>query len=226
MTGGPAGSKELLNSSGRKFSFRKLFLAGLVLLLLVVLAVGFRSQILTGLADFLIVNDPLQKAQLIFVLNGDYNSRPFLAARLYQEGLAPQIAIARAQSTPAENLGLACNETDISVSVMEALGVPADQIEVLPFPGGVTSTFDEASVLRGYVDSHPLGRIILVTSAFHTRRAKWIIDKELAGLPVRLEVAAAPYIEFDQTNWWKNEDGLVTLNNEYIKLVYYLIKYQ
>lgn len=201
-------------------------MAGWVLLLLIALAVGFRSQILTGLADFLIVNDPLQRADLIFVLNGDYNTRPLLAARLYQKGLAPQIAIARSQSTPTEDLGLTRNETDISVSVMETLGVPADRITVLPFPGGVTSTFDEAKVLRGYLDAHPLRRILLVTSAFHTRRARWIIDKELAPLPVSLEVAAAPYIGFDQTNWWKSEDGLVTLNNEYIKLVYYLVKYR
>jgi uncharacterized SAM-binding protein YcdF (DUF218 family) len=217
--------KEPFQTSRRNLPIRKRIVAGLVLLLVIVLAAGFRSQILTGLADFLIVDDPLQKAQLIFVLNGDYNSRPFLAAQLYQEGLSPQIAIARAQSTPAEGLGLTRNETDISVSIMEALGVPADRILVLPFPGGVTSTFDEARVLRGYLDTHPLQRVLLVTSAFHTRRARWIIDKELSPLPVSLEVASAPYIGFDQTNWWKSEDGLVTLNNEYIKLVYYLIKY-
>jgi len=218
--------KESITSSGRKARVPRLLVAGFALLLLIILAVGLRSQILTGLADFLVVNDPLQRADLIFVLNGDYNTRPFLAAKLYQQGLAPQIAIARSQSTPAEGLGLTRNETDISVSVMEALGVPAGQIEILPFPGGVTSTFDEAKVLKGYVDAHPIRRIILVTSAFHTRRARWIIDQELSPGPVSLEVAAAPYTGFDQTNWWKSEDGLVTLNNEYIKLIYYLVKYR
>jgi uncharacterized SAM-binding protein YcdF (DUF218 family) len=65
----------------------------------------------------------------------------------------------------------------------------------------------------------------LVTSAFHTRRAKWIFDRELAGTPVKLEMVAVPYAGFDQTDWWKNETGLITLNNEYIKLAYYFVKY-
>jgi hypothetical protein len=48
----------------------------------------------------------------------------------------------------------------------------------------------------------------------------------LAGLPVTLEMVAVPYAGFDQTNWWKNETGLITLNNEYIKWFYYLFKYR
>ena len=104
--------------------------------------------------------------------------------------------------------------------------MPAEKIIVLPFPGGVTSTFDEASAVRQYVAAHQTYRIILVTSAFHTRRARWIFEKVLAGLPVRLEMVAVPYAGFDQTNWWKNETGLITLNNEYIKWFYYLFKYR
>ena len=135
------------------------------------------------------------------------------------------IVIARSESTPTVDLGLVPNDTDISVAVMEKLGVPADKIIVLPFPGGVTSTFDEASAVRQYVEAHQTHRIILVTSAFHTRRARWTFEKVLAGLPVSLEMVAVPYAGFDQTNWWKNETGLITLNNEYIKWFYYLFKY-
>jgi uncharacterized SAM-binding protein YcdF (DUF218 family) len=90
----------------------------------------------------------------------------------------------------------------------------------------VTSTFDEAATVRQYVQVHQTHRIILVTSAFHTRRARWTFEKVLAGLPVTLEMVAVPYAGFDQTNWWKNEAGLITLNNEYIKWFYYLFKYR
>jgi uncharacterized SAM-binding protein YcdF (DUF218 family) len=136
------------------------------------------------------------------------------------------ILIARSESTPTVDLGLLPNDTDISVAVMEKLGVPADKIIILPFSGGVTSTFDEASAVRQYVAAHQTRRIILVTSAFHTRRARWTFEKVLAGLPVTLEMVAVPYAGFDQTNWWKNETGLITLYNEYIKLFYYLFKYR
>jgi uncharacterized SAM-binding protein YcdF (DUF218 family) len=186
-----------------------------------------RAPLLTGLAQALIVDSqPLEPADLIFVLNGDYNTRPFRAAELYRQGLAPLILIARSEETPTTELGLVPNETDIAVRVMEQEGVPPERILVLPVAGGVTSTFDEAVALRHYLEVGGQGRVLLVTSAFHSRRALWIFRRELAGLPVRLEMAAVPYLHFDQTNWWRNENGLITLNNEYIKLFYYFVTYR
>ena len=204
---------------------RNILIAGAILLLLAISAYAFRTSILTGVANYLIVSDKLQSADILFLLNGDYNTRPFYASDLYKQGLAPTIVIARSENTPAVDLGLVRNDTDIAVGVMEKLGVPAGKIIVLPIPGGVTSTFDEAGALKQYLDANGVHSIILITSAFHTRRAKWIFDRELAGLPVRLEMAAAPYHGFDATNWWRSEDGLITLNNEYIKLIFYFFKY-
>jgi uncharacterized SAM-binding protein YcdF (DUF218 family) len=209
-----------------KHTLRNLLAAGAVVLLLAILAFAFRSQILTGVADYLIVNDKLQPADVIVLLNSEVNTRPFRASELYKQGLAPLVLIARSESTPTVDLGLVPNDTDISVGVMEKLGVPAGKIIILPFPGGVTSTFDEASAVRQYVTAHQIRRIILVTSAFHTRRARWTFEKVLAGLPVTLEMVAVPYAGFNQTNWWKNETGLITLNNEYIKWFFYLFKYR
>ena len=209
-----------------KHTLRTVLATGAVFFLLVVLAFAFRSPILTGIADYLIVSDKLQPADVIVLLNSEVNTRPFRASALYQQGLAPVIVIARSESTPTVDLGLVPNDTDVSVAVMEKLGVPADKIVILPFPGGVTSTFDEATAIRQYVIAHQTHRIILVASAFQSQRARWIFEKVLAGLPVTLEMAAVPYAGFDQTNWWKNETGLITLNNEYIKWFYYLFKYR
>ena len=201
-------------------------MAGGLFLLFVILALAFRSPILTGVADYLVINDNLQPADIIFLLNSEVNTRPFRAAELYKQGLAPLIVIARSEDTAIVKMRLVPNDTDISVTVMEMQGVPPAKIIVLPYPGGVTSTFDEAAALKKYMGSNHVGKIILVTSIFHTRRARWIFEKALAGLPVRLEMAAVPYATFDQTNWWKSENGLITLNNEYIKLIYYFIRYR
>jgi uncharacterized SAM-binding protein YcdF (DUF218 family) len=210
----------------KKPALRNILAAGMVILLLAILVFAFRSQILTSIANYLIINDSLQPADAIFLLNSDYDIRPFHAADLYEQGLAPVVVIARAENTRVVDLGLVPNDTDISVGVMERLGVPPEKIIILPFPGGTTSTFDEAAAFKQYVEENQVRRIILVTSAFHTRRARWIFEVTLAGLPVTLEMAAVPYIGFDQTNWWKDETGLITLDNEYIKLVYYLFKYR
>ena len=209
-----------------KSSLRYFITASAVLLLLVVLAFAFRTQILTGIANYLIINDRLQPADAIFLLNSEFDTRPFRAAELYKQGLAPVIVIARTKDTPVVILGLMPNDTDISVGVMEKLGVPPEKIIILTVPGGVTSTFDEAAAFRQYIEANQVRRIVLVTSAFHTRRARWIFDKTLAGLPVTLQMAAVPYAGFGQTNWWQNEDGLITLNNEYIKLFFYFFKYR
>ena len=210
----------------RPHSLWSILTAGALVLLLIILAIGFRTRILTGIADYLIINDKLQPAGVIFLLNSEFNTRPFRAAELYEQGLAPLVVIARSENTPVVDLGLVPNDTDVSVGVLEKLGVPPEKIIILPFQGGVTSTFDEAAALRKYLEARQVRKIILVTSAFHTRRAWWIFDKTLEGLPVTLEMAAVPYADFDQTNWWKNETGLVDLNNEYIKLIFYFFKYR
>ncbi len=204
-----------------------LLAAGAILLVLLAAAYVFRARLLTGAADFLVVDThPLQPADLIFVLNGEYDSRTLRASQLYQQGYAPQIVMAHSKALLAEKLGVVASETDVAVAVMEKLGVPSDRIVILPAGEGVTSTYDEALALRQYAEGHSIRRILLVTSAFHTRRAAWIIHKELSGLPVTLEVAAAPYGGFDATDWWHSEDGLITVNNEYIKLLYYFWKYR
>ncbi len=139
--------------------------------------------------------------------------------------LRPKLSLPGRKTHRLSTLGLVPNDTDISVGVMQKLGVPPEKMVILPFPGGTTSTFDEAVLVKQYIEANQVHRIILVTSAFHTRRARWIFQKTFAGLPVTLEMAAAPHIGFDQTDWWKNETGLITLTNEYIKLVYYFFKY-
>jgi len=211
---------------GKKL-FVKAGVSLLALLLVCLLAYTLRAPLLSGLAKPLIATDaPLQKADLIFVLNGDYNTRPFYASDLYKQGLAPLVLIAQAESSPAELLGLEDNPTRIAVRVMELKGIPVQNVLVLKENGPVTSTFDEARALRTYVEAHEVHSVILLTSEFHTRRARWVFERELRGLPVRLEVAGAPHIGFNAGNWWQSENGLIYVNNEYIKLLFYWIKYR
>lgn len=200
--------------------------AVLLVLSLCLLVWTLRVPLLTGAGRYLIVEDELHPAEILFLLNGDFNTRPFYAAELYARGLAPRIVIARVEPSPAERLGLIPNETDISVRILEMQGVPGEAITILPVPGGVTSTYEEAAVLRAYVEASGIRRVILVTSAFHTRRAGWIVRQELEGLDVTVELAAARNADYDETNWWQSEAGLINVNNEYIKLGYYLLKYR
>ncbi len=201
-------------------------IAAAVVIIVPLLAYIFGTLILTAAGRALIVNDHPERADMLFVLNGDVNTRPIHTVELYQQGLAPVVGIAQVESHTAEEMGLLPNETDVAIQEMVKLGIPQDSIIVIPSDGPVTSTYDEAVALRQYVEANDIHSVIIVTSAFHTRRASWVIKRELKGLDVTVSMAATPDEDFDATNWWKSEQGLVTVNNEYVKLIYYFWKYR
>jgi uncharacterized SAM-binding protein YcdF (DUF218 family) len=205
---------------------RQFFVALVVLLLAIIAVYVFRETILVQVANFLIIDDKPAKADIIYVLNGDHNTRPYKAAELYKSGYAPKVVIARAEDSPASMQGLIANDTDISDHVFQLAGIPETAIVELKVPGGVSSTFDEAISLRQYCREKSLHRVIVVTSSFHTRRARWIIARLLSPIGVEVLMAQAPDAKYGPQNWWKSEDGLIACQNEYLKLIYYWFKYK
>jgi len=202
-----------------------LFALVAALALAILLTFAFREKLLTAAADWLVVEDELYPADVIFLFNGGNDTRPFHAGELFEQGLAPKIIIVRAEDTPTVELDLYPNSTDVATGVLRELGVPEANIEEIPVMGGVTSTREEAVALRQYIEESGIGRVILVTSALHTRRSSWIVRKELDGADIELAVSAAPHYGFDVSNWWQDERGLISLSNEYLKLLYYLVSY-
>jgi uncharacterized SAM-binding protein YcdF (DUF218 family) len=193
-----------------------------VLALLVFVA---RAPLLTGLARFLVVTEPPLEADIVLVLLGDPHQRPVRASELFHAGLTQRVAVSEGEITPAAAFGALPSATDVTVQALISLGVPDDRVEIIPFEGGVTSTRDEALAFRDYVQKHTVTRAIIVSSALHTRRARWIFRRVLAGQPVEVHMVGAPHRGFDETNWWKSERGLIEVTNELIKLVYYRVVY-
>lgn len=203
---------------------------GLLFLAVLGLIVGaglllFWRPLLVGLGQFLIVDDTPPQADFIYVLNSDIHTRPLYAARLYNQGVASKIVIARVRDSATTRSGLMPNITDLSVQVMLDNDVDPADIELLTdFP--VSSTYEEMLVLREYLRQESADEVIVLTTGFHTRRARWIMDRGLTGLPVRISTYAAPHNRFDHTNWWESEEGFLYAVNEYLKLGYYMIQYR
>ncbi|MCS7043364.1 MAG: YdcF family protein [Bryobacteraceae bacterium] len=202
---------------------RWLILAMLVLALALLWAGRWRLLALAG--SFLVDADPVQRADLIFLLNGDLDTRPAAAAELWRQGLAPLVAIARSESSRAVEMGLVPNVTDLAIVMLEKMGVPRNRIAELPFPGGVTSTRDEAEALRQYLEAHPARSVLIVTNAIHTRRARRIFLKALEGRRVRVAMYSVPDRRYRVDRWWENEHGFLGVYNEYLKLAYYWMRY-
>lgn len=204
------------------------WLAGAVALfaLLVLLVFLLRAPLLRGYADLFTVSDPLGRADVIFLLNGSVDDRPFTAAQLHREGWAPRIVLAQAEAGPAARLGVYPTSSGAAVTVLRALGIPDSAIVVLDVPGGAGSTYAEAVALRDHFRSTPAETAILVTSPFHTRRARWVFRRVVGDGGDRLIMRPARHNQrYDESTWWHHESGLIEIFQETVKYVYYRWNY-
>ena len=79
---------------------------------IVILLYIFRGSILVGMGKFLVVENPLSNADIIYLLTGEVASRPSHAAKLYIENYTNTIIVPQHELIPAENLGIYPNPTD------------------------------------------------------------------------------------------------------------------
>jgi uncharacterized SAM-binding protein YcdF (DUF218 family) len=200
-------------------------LAVTLLALCVLLIIGciFRAPLLRGAASAWIVNDTLAKADVIVVLGGGPETRPFAAAKLYRQGLASRILIMNPKPAPATVLGLAPSEAALARQILTNLNVPASALEILQ--NEVTSSYEESLALREWVKTNAIKSVIIPTDIFHTRRVRWLYRKELKNTGIQVSVEAVPVREYTARDWWRSEHGIVAFQNEVLKLAYYRIKY-
>jgi uncharacterized SAM-binding protein YcdF (DUF218 family) len=192
----------------------------LVLVLLVLAAYLLRRPALEAAARVLDVGAEPLPSDFIFLLGGDIHSRPVKVAQLYEEGFAPRVVMARLPDSEATRIGAMPNETDATITMLTRLGVPDSAIVIIEPPTGVSSTTAEAMELRQYLETNPASRLIVVTSAYHTRRARWQIRRQLRDVPVEITMVAVPDPRFDATNWWSSEAGVLAYVQEYLKFVH------
>jgi uncharacterized SAM-binding protein YcdF (DUF218 family) len=139
--------------------------------------------------EFLIVRDAPRRSDFVFLLGGDYELRAPAAAALIGAGWAPRVVLALERSP---------NFTDTTTSILKAHGVPGeDVVELRPNPP-VSDTADECSALRNYLARHPVHRILVVTSAIHTRRARMMINRALHGMNIEILMSPAEAPELEQ----------------------------
>ncbi len=202
-------------------------MSGGIFVLLGVAAWVGRGVILEGAAELLIVDDTPREARYIVVLAGDPDLRPRKAAELYRRGLADTVLVCLEPRLPRGRAGLLPSRTEVLVGMLEWYGIPPEAITVIPSARNVTSTYDEAQVLKTYLRQKKSdGPLSVVTSAFHTSRAHWILRRVLEEDGAQLVMVAARQPGYDATNWWESEHGLINVHQEYLKWAYYLWNYR
>lgn len=202
---------------------RNLLVLIIVISLFISLIFIFRIPILRAAGNYLIEEDSLQRADAIFVLSGDPYDRGLQAKILFNEGFAPVIvATGENISHNLKALGIAYAESDLTRHYLLNNGV--DSAAVVVVRKG-TSTLQEAGVILDYAKENNLDKIIVVSTHFHTKRIHKYFHPVFEKENIELIVRGAPSSLYDEEEWWKMEDGLIMVNNEYVKLVYYCVSY-
>jgi len=188
-----------------------------VVLILVALAFAVPMG-LNALGAALIENDPLHPADAILVLAGDSREgdRVRHAVGLFKRGLAPLLVLS---GTP---MGFRTHEADVMRRHAEFLGVPSSRILTVRQNGD--STKEEAGVVVPTLKRRGLKNVILVTSNYHTARAKRIFER--AAGPYGPHFLASPVNDglFEPEGWWMRRRYAKTFVYEAIKTVWSAIE--
>lgn len=203
------------------FSRKRTWLVALILLFLSVLL--FRERLLHAAGAFLIKEDVAQHADVLYVLGGAPFDRGSHAAHLLASGLAP-IAYTTGSNFSSILKAEGREVSEAELSRMAAIRAGASTQRILPFPFG-TSTFEEAQGVLHHAQRLQVDTIVVLTTDFHTRRVGQVFRKRFAGSGIHVLVASAPSSDYDADRWWNSEQGLLMVNNEYVKTLFYALKY-
>jgi uncharacterized SAM-binding protein YcdF (DUF218 family) len=182
-----------------------------------------RELLLREIANLWIVSDAVTHADAVAVFGGGVDSRPFVAADLYQKGLVNKVLVSQVADHPAVTIGATPGDTESNRQVLLKLGVPAAAIET--FGKANSNTRDEALALREWAESHSARVVIIPADIFFTRRARWIVRRAFVGTDTRIVVLSYEPSRYTRANWWRNDEGIIVFQNEILKYIYYRIKY-
>jgi uncharacterized SAM-binding protein YcdF (DUF218 family) len=192
---------------------RWLILGGI---LIVLAAAG--TTIFFTVGQWLVIQDPLSRADVIVVLSGHLPDRALEAARLYQAGYAQQVWVSQGVS-PTEELKAMkifyLGEDFYNEKVLLAKGVPADSIRILERP--IANTEEEVAEIAETLRQSDFHHAILVTSKPHTRRVRTIWRK-LVGSDPSAVVRFAADDTYDGAHWWRHTHDALDIVRETLGL--------
>ena len=161
--------------------------------------------------SYLVVNDP-QKADVIVVLAGETNWRPARGLQFLSHGYAPRMLL----DVPAA--GIIYDQSMLTIAKEYVQHLPqGEAISICPIAGLSTKT--EAQDVVGCLRNSGVHRILVVTSDYHTRRARSVFQRELRGYDI--SIAAAFDSETFGIPWWHHRQWAKINLDEWLRLVWW-----
>lgn len=167
----------------------------------------------------LVTHDRPAPADAIVVLGGGIG-RAIHAAWLYNQGFAPKVYVSRPQVGMNRDMLSSYGfdlpfEQDIHVAMLRKDGVP--DANIVLYGQNVLSTVEEAESLRAALPTTP-SRLILVTSPYHTRRAKLVFERVFPETEILAIATISPPARAD---WWNDRRSALMVVLETAKLAYW-----
>lgn len=202
-------------------------LAIFILGLGIAISIIAREHIFRTLSLLLLVDDfPNPPADIVLVLRGGSGYERIISAyQAYRNGLVRKICIPRSLGDVAplvvegKKIVLPSGQ-ELCLNILRQLGVPdTDIILDLQIPGG--GSRGEAIRIKRCVDSMKgVDHVLIITSWYHTRRARLIYNRVFSGSGIKVSIQ--PAMHFAKTtadNWWQYRYETVRVAEEMIKLL-------
>lgn len=171
----------------------------IILLVLVVLcAVVYwaRHPILRFAGESWVIDAPAAHADALLLLGDDnfYADRATRAAELIRHGVATVVVASGRRLRPSAGI------SELLEHDLIERGVPKDKI--IRFSHDAENTLDEAGALARLCSERHFHNVIVVTSNYHARRARYIFGKVFPPT-IAVSVAGAHDGDFDPEHWWE-----------------------
>ncbi len=179
------------------------------------LALGLLAALCAGLAgkagEFLVIDEP-RPSDVILVLAGETDRRPERALQLLAQGYGRVVVL----DVPAHAKIYEFTQLQLAEKYIQDLPQAAS-IRICPIDG--LSTKDESKDAEKCLAREGFKRVLIVTSDFHTRRARSIFRHEIPGH--EYSVAAARDDAQFGVKWWEHRQWAKTLVDEWLRLIWW-----
>lgn len=163
---------------------------------------------LNCLGAFLVSSQRPQSADLILVLAGDFwGPRAVKGGDLAVQGYAP---LALMSGTPYQGRP----DGELAIEFLVKRGYPARLFQ--SFGHNARSTIEEAIALRPELARRRVKRVLLVTTAYHSRRAAIVFRLFCPG--IQFITIAAPDT-YHPDGWWKDPPSKILFFSEWRKIL-------
>ena len=197
-----------------KLRIRPRVLASIFGLLLILAFLPFHPAVRNWIGSSIVRNDPLQRADLVIVLGGDFlGPRVRRGAELVRMGYAP-LALISGPVYGNQDFAYA-PEGELAIQMLVREGYPLKQFKSVSIRSG--STLGEVAELGSELVRYKAHSILLVTSNYHSRRA--CLAFFLQWPTVNCTCVGADDPVFRSERWWENRSQIDIVGKEWLKYV-------